>query len=180
MKKILWIVVITAALASCKSENKKLTEKISQTEKDMLNDSSQTVNRKKAQEMISMYKEYAAKFSEDSMAAEYLFRAGDISNGIGEYREAIDFYKKCSEINSYPKQPVAFFLQGFIYETQLNDMQNAKRIYEEFLQKYPNHKLASDVNFSLANLGKSPEDLVKMFEHNDSLGVKSDSAAAVK
>src|SRR6187549_3097640 len=118
MKKILWIVLITAGLASCKSENQKLTEKIRQTEKEILNDSSQTVNRKKAQEMINLYKEYAEKFRQDTMAAEYLFRAGDISNGIGQYREAIEFYKKCSEINTYPKQPVAFFLQGFIYETQ--------------------------------------------------------------
>lgn len=180
MKKIILVFIIAAAFASCKSEKEKLTEKIKQNEKEMLNDSSQAVNRKKAMEMINLYKEYAEKFKDDTLAAEYLFRAGDVSNGIGQYRQAIDFYKQCSEINSYIKQPVAFFLQGFIYETQLNDMQNAKRIYEEFLQKYPNHKLATDVNFSLANLGKSPEELVKMFEHNDSLGLKTDSTTAVK
>jgi tetratricopeptide (TPR) repeat protein len=180
MKKIISIILIVTAFASCKSEKEKLSDRISKGESEMLNDSSQTVNRKKAQEMIHLYTEYAEKFKEDTLAAEYLFRAGDISNGIGQYKEAIEFYKKCSEINTYNKQPVAFFLQGFIYETQLNDMQNAKRIYEEFLQKYPNHKLAGDVNFSLANLGKSPEELVKMFEHNDSLGLKADSTTAIK
>ena len=180
MKKIISIILIVSAFASCKSAKEKLSDKIKQGEKEMLNDSSQTVNRKKAQEMINLYSEYAGKYKEDTVAAEYLFRAGDISNGIGQYREAIGFYKQCSEINTYSKQPVAFFLQGFIYETQLNDMQNAKRIYEEFLQKYPNHKLAQDVNFSLANLGKSPEELVKMFEQNDSLGLKTDSTTAQK
>jgi tetratricopeptide (TPR) repeat protein len=180
MRKIILILSAITVLASCKSEKEKLNDKIKDSEKEMLNDSSQSVNRKKAQEMINLYSEYAAKFKDDTLAAEYLFRAGDISNGIGQYREAIGFYKQCSEINTYSKQPVAFFLQGFIYETQLNDMQNAKRIYEEFLQKYPNHKLAQDVNFSLANLGKSPEELVKMFEQNDSLGLKTDSATAKK
>ncbi|MEP7171492.1 MAG: tetratricopeptide repeat protein, partial [Bacteroidota bacterium] len=155
MKKIILVLFIASAFASCKSAKEKLADQIRQGEKEMLNDSSQAVNHKKAMEMINLYKEYAEKFKDDTLAAEYLFRAGDVSNGIGQYRQAIDFYKQCSEINSYSKQPVAFFLQGFIYETQLNDMQNAKRIYEEFLQKYPNHKLATDVNFSLANLGKS-------------------------
>ncbi|HKR03659.1 MAG TPA: tetratricopeptide repeat protein [Bacteroidia bacterium] len=180
MKKTLLILLIAAAFASCKSEKEKLSDRIKQGEKEMMSDSSQTVNRKKAMEMVNLYKEYAEKFMEDTLAAEYLFRAGDISNGIGQYKQAIELYKKCSEINTYSKQPVAFFLQGFIYETQLNDMQNAKRIYEEFLQKYPNHNLANDVNFSLANLGKSPEELIKMFEQNDSLGLKTDSATANK
>jgi TolA-binding protein len=180
MKKILLVLLIATAIASCKSEKRKLSDKITEREKEMLNDSSQAVNHKMAAEIIELYKEYADKFPEDTLAAEYLFRAGDVSNGIGQYKEAIGFYKRCSEINTYGKQPVAFFLQGFIYETQLNDMQNAKRIYEEFLQKYPNHKLASDVNFSLANLGKSPEELVKMFEQNDSTGVKTDSVQARK
>jgi tetratricopeptide (TPR) repeat protein len=180
MKKILFAILIMAAFASCKSEKERLSDKINQGEKEMMNDSSQSVNRQKAQEMINLYAEYAEKFKEDTLSAEYLFRAGDISNGIGKYKDAIGFYKKCSEIPAFSKQPVAFFLQGFIYETQLNDLQNAKRIYEEFLQKYPNHKLASDVNFSLANLGKSPEELIKMFEQNDSLGLKTDSATAQK
>lgn len=178
MKKILLIVLATTAFASCKSEKENLTDKINQNEKKMFDDSSQTVNRKKAQEMINLYKEYADKFKDDTLTAEYLFRAADISNNIGQHKEAIEFYGRCSEINNFSKQPVALFLQGFIYETQLNDMVNAKRIYEEFLKKYPGHSLTGDVKFSLDNLGKSPEELIKMFEQNDSTGIKPDTTTA--
>lgn len=169
MKNYFLIAIVISVVVSCKSEQQKFTDRITQSEKELFSDSSQTVDHKKAEQMISLYKEYADKFKDDTLAAEYLFRAGDVSNGIGKYRDAVELYGKCSRINNYSKQAVAFFLQGFIYETQLGDTTNAKRYYEEFLVRYPNHKLAEDVKFSLANLGKSPEELVKMFEEKDSL-----------
>jgi tetratricopeptide (TPR) repeat protein len=169
MKRTYILFFIILFIVSCRSEKEKLTENIKKNEKELSNDSTQVVNRKKAEEMINLYKEYAERYKEDTTSAEYLFRAGDISNGIGDYKKAIELYAKCTEYNNYSKQPIALFLQGFIYETQLGDMVNAKRIYELFLQKYPDNKLANDVRFSLDNLGKSPEDLIKMFEQRDSI-----------
>ncbi len=178
MTKLKCVVLILCVFAACKSEKEKLTETISKTEKELIDDSSQQVNRKKAEEMIGLYKEYAARFADDTVSAEYLFRAGDISNGIGQYKEAIEYYGRSSENEKFSKHAVAFFLMGFIYETQLNDMVNSKRIYEEFLRKYPDHPLTSDVKFSLDNLGKSPEELIKMFEKNDSIPAPGDSLKA--
>lgn len=178
MNKLKYIVFILCVFAACKSEKEKLTDAISKTEKELLDDSSQQVNRKKAEEIIGLYKEYAAKFADDTVSSEYLFRAGDISNGIGQYKEAIEYYGRAGENEKFSKHAVAFFLTGFIYETQLNDFVNSKRIYEEFLHKYPDHPLASDVKFSLDNLGKSPEELIKMFEQNDSIPAPEDTLKA--
>ena len=56
------------------------------------------------------------------------------------------------------------FLQGFIYETQLNDTSKARVIYEQVIQKYPNTQFAIDSKASIDNLGKTPEQLIKEFE----------------
>ena len=40
----------------------------------------------------------------------------------------------------------------------------AKPLYEEFLKKYPQHELAQSVQFSLSNIDKTPEQIIKEFE----------------
>ena len=42
----------------------------------------------------------------------------------------------------------------------------ALKIYEEYLVMYPNSKFKDDVQLSIKNIGKSPEELVKEFEAN--------------
>lgn len=53
---------------------------------------------------------------------------------------------------------------AFIYENQLHGAEKAKKLYEEFMKKYPDHELAKDVKFSLDHIGKSDEELIKEFE----------------
>jgi TolA-binding protein len=70
-------------------------------------------------------------------------------------------------LNEYPKFqkiPHCLFLKGFIYENELKNLDKARQIYQEFLMKYPNHEFADDVQISLDNLGKSPEELIKEFQ----------------
>jgi outer membrane protein assembly factor BamD (BamD/ComL family) len=43
-------------------------------------------------------------------------------------------------------------------------MDEARNHYERFVRDYPNHPLAADVNVLIAQLGMSPEDLVRQFE----------------
>lgn len=125
--------------------------------------------------MINLYKEYAEKYKEDTISSEYIFKAADILNGIGEYREAIVLYKLVAGKPDFRKNAVALFLQGFIYENALKDYFQARTVYEEFLKKYPDHPLSDDVNYSIQNLGKSPEELIRAFEEKQAL---TDSIAA--
>jgi TolA-binding protein len=74
-------------------------------------------------------------------------------------------------INEYPdyeKSPSALFLKAFVYEDQLQDLENAKHYYELFLEKYPESEFADDAEVSLQNLGKSPEELIREFEEKGS------------
>ncbi len=80
-------------------------------------------------------------------------------------QEAINLYQRI--INDYPefrKAPECLFLKGYIYENYLNELDQAKVIYTEFIIKYPNNDFADDAQISIDNLGKSPEELIKEFE----------------
>jgi len=65
---------------------------------------------------------------------------------------------------SYEKAPQALFLAGFIYENDLKNLDKAKDMYNTFMKKYPNDTLAASVKFSLENLGKPADEIIKSFE----------------
>ena len=68
------------------------------------------------------------------------------------------------EYPNYEKASTCLFLQGFVYETQENDNAKAQNIYQEFISKYPNHSLIEDAKFSLNNLDKTDEEIIREFE----------------
>ena len=177
MKQLIPLILLTGFLfSSCSSEKQKLAKAIANKEQELAADSLKPADINKAKEMIALYKQYAEKFKDDTLSNEYIFKAADISNGIGQSREAIALYAQVSGKQNFRKQAVALFLQGFIYENQLQDYFQARRIYQEFLDRYPGHPLTNDVTYSLNNLGKSPEELIKEFENKqlagDSMAVK--------
>lgn len=177
------LLLIFLSLAACTSPQKKMNDQIGSLEKKLYADSAMVPDPIKAKELIGLYTTYAEKFPDDSSSGSYLFKAGDISSKINETSQAIDLFGKM--IQKYPNHknaPFALFLQGFIYENQVGDNVKARPYYEAFLKKYPDHPIAGDVAFSLENLGKTPEELIKQFENNnqpDSLvGVDTAKTAA--
>lgn len=177
MKKIFLLLITTVSILmmSCGSGKQKLQTEIDGLEQKLRKDPSALADKQKAADMIHLYLNYADQFQDDSMSAEYLFRAADITNGIKQPEKAIALYERVLHYQNYTKTPIALFLQGFISETELQNMNKAKEYYEKFLKQYPNHKLASDVQVTLSNLGKTPEELIKEFEaraKGDSMAVK--------
>ena len=85
---------------------------------------------------------------------------------VDEPRKALELYQKVANgLPQHPKAPTALFMSGFVYENDLNDLNNAKAVYESFLQKYPNDPdFTDDAQNALKMLGKSPEEIIKQFE----------------
>ena len=74
------------------------------------------------------------------------------------------------------------FFKAYIYENQIKNLEKAKEIYLQFIEKYPNDDFAKDAKIALQNLGKSPEQMVREFEERrkaDSARI-ADSLAALK
>ncbi len=157
--------IMAILLYSCSDPKQELTAKITECEKHLYSDSVAVPDQAKAKEIIELYIQFAEKYPDDTISAGYLFRAADVSSKINETHQAVQLFGRM--IEKYPDHrnaPFALFLQGFIYENQVGDPAKARPYYEAFLQKYPDHPLASDVSFSLEHLGKTPEELIREFE----------------
>jgi len=114
---------------------------------------------------ISLYADYTKNFPDDPKTPEYLFKAGEISSSIKQGPQAIEFFNQAyTKYPNFDKAPYALFLQGFIYESQLNDTAKAKKIYNQVIEKYPNERVAEDAKASIQNMGKTDEELLREFE----------------
>ncbi len=181
MRKILSIVVITSlCILVCQSctnsgsetqknpmtEKEKLVQEIKQLEDTLKANAEQKINRKLANDLIEKSKTFARVFPEDELSPAYLFRAGNVAVGIGSFEEAVNLFKNIHQnYTNYERAPDALFLQGFTYENHMNDLENAKICYDDFLNRFPEDQLADQVRVVLENIGKSPEELVKGFQN---------------
>ncbi|MCR9287721.1 MAG: tetratricopeptide repeat protein [Bacteroidetes bacterium] len=118
-----------------------------------------------AEALISKSELFVKQFPKDTSAALVLFKAADVSRGLGEYGKAIQMWGKVwRDYPDFEKAPLALFLQGFTFDANLQDKANAKKYYEQFSEKYPNDKLVEQVNMLLSVIGKSSEELIHEFK----------------
>lgn len=167
MKNFAFAISILLLLTSCASEQQKMQNEIAQLEKALKGDSSVRPDYSKAEKMIDLYQSYANKFPDDTLSASYLFKAADISAHLNKINQACDLFNMVAV--KYPESfraPYAVFMQAFLYETSLNNIDMAREKYNTFISKYSNHELWDDANQSLANLGIPVEELVKQWDAN--------------
>lgn len=156
----------TAATVKLPDTKEGLEGHIATVEKDLYGQDKQaSFSPEKAKAVITAYNAFAEKHADDAKTPEYLFKAAEVHRSLKQFPQAIDIYKKiCDKYTSYEKAPHSLFLLGFSYENDVKNIDEAKKVYTEFLEKHPKHELADDVQFSLSNIGKSPEDIIKEFE----------------
>ncbi len=163
------LAVVAMFMVACTQPQNELREQISAAEKTLFRDSvTMLPDPVKADSIVDLYEDYAQKYQDDTLSPEYLFRAGDVCNGTGKYKEAVGYFGRVQRYPNYAKLPAALFLQGFISENNLLDTAAARGYYEKFLSRFPDHKLAADVKLSLENMGKTPEELIHEFEQRNS------------
>ena len=120
-----------------------------------------------AMALVKNYDKFASEFEEDELSPVYLFKAGEMSMALHKPALSISYYNKIiSDYPDFDKVPYCMFLKGFVYDEQLKDYDNARKAYEAFIEKYPNHDMTEAARFSIRNLGKSPEDLIEEFKKN--------------
>ncbi|MCK4664825.1 MAG: tetratricopeptide repeat protein [Bacteroidales bacterium] len=169
MKKfnLLFIAFIIVFTYGCKniSQRDKDFQKISEMESKLFPDSNLSIDRKLVTDILIEYTNFVKHYPTDSVAANYLFKAGELAMNMNLGSQAITYFNKIQ--NKYPefnKYPYCIFLQAFVYDSQLNNLEKAKEYYEFFIKKYPEHELVNDAKASIENLGKSPEEIIRSFE----------------
>lgn len=168
---LLFVIFIMIVCVSCESAKEKQVKQILELEKKLSPDSLDTgwvqINPINIQNVIQAYNDFANKYPDDTLSAVFLFKSSELLMGLQKYNEAIKYLDKiCKEHPNSPKAPSALFFQAFIYENNLNNIEQARQLYTLFIEKYPNHELVESARFSLKNLGKSNEEIIKEFEKN--------------
>lgn len=172
MKKVIVMVFSAAVLFSCgsKEENTQATpqewqSKIETMEQSLFNSNDKMFNDSIAAAVIVAYDEYASLFPDDPETPDYLFKAGEVSLGLGKPVKSMSYFKKVYDLYpDFERAAYSLFLQAYVLDNHLNDDQHAGEVYTSFIKKYPDHPMAKDAEFSIQNLGKSDEELIKEFE----------------
>lgn len=158
---------LVALVVSCKPSADEQREIILTSEKELLEGATMVADSLKAAALCSKYIEFSSDYPQDSMSAEFLFRAGDLAQGIGDFSRSIGCYETLLTVHPESKKaPAAFFMQAFVLDQRAGDKKAAAAKYQSFLEKYPGHPLAASAKASLdqINSGMSDEDLVRMFQ----------------
>lgn len=174
MNKYLIILFSALIVVSCSQSNQESNNEqqaLKQTIEQKENEISQNLEKfdlKTGNELIELCTEYAKKYPKDTLSAEFLFKAADISISVKRFHNAINLFEKVhNEYPGYSKRPVSLFMVAYVYDEHLKLKGKAADVYREFIKKYPNHDFADDAQFSIENLNKSQEDLIKMFKEKN-------------
>lgn len=131
----------------------------------IFSDTTRAINENAAREYVDACEAYALVYHGTDAAAEYLHKASQTAASLRSNAKALALYDWL--LRAYPnheRAAQALFLKAFAYDNNLHDIENARKLYTEFIQKYPNDKLAGDAQFLLENLGKSDDELLKALQ----------------
>lgn len=174
MKSVLFSISVLVLLAACSPGKSWEKQAIDNKEKALMDQAKKgKVDTAGVNDLLKAYIKFVDAYPTDTNGANYLFKAADFYRYMHKPLRSIELYARI--YNSYPafeKRPYSLFLQGFIYENEMGNVDSARAKYQDFLDVYPNHAIARDVQITLNNLGKTPEQLVQEFEnraHADSL-----------
>ncbi|MFW5705576.1 MAG: tetratricopeptide repeat protein [Bacteroidota bacterium] len=163
MKLKMLAVMVIFAFTACQSPRQEAIGKIEQLENDLFGEEGVLVHEH-IDKLINAYLNFAEEYPDDTLAPQYLFKAGDIAMNTNRSNQAITYYGRIiEEYPDYRKAPEAMFLQAYVYENNLGRLDKARTIYQEFLGKYPTNEFADDAQVSLKYLGKTPEELIEIF-----------------
>lgn len=164
MHKAIVLSVFVAILTACTPAREKMETKISATEERLFNSAS-GFSRTGADSLIDLYQEYVGKYTSDSLAPVYLFKAATLTMNLLQGERSIGLFSRFKE--KYPDHrnvPLCLFFTGYIQENIFGKLDKARETYTLFLETYPDHEFADDAKASIENLGKTPEEMIREFE----------------
>ena len=169
MKKLALLLFLAAELVACQSGQapgqRALLQEITKLEKQLVKTQDASKDQAAANLLVEKTLEFAQAFPQDTLTPGLLFKAGDVANGAGDYGKAIQLWGQLWRgYEKHPKAPMALFLQGFTYDSKLQDSKMATKYYKQFLQKFPKDPLAEQVKQLIGVVEIEPGKLIEQFE----------------
>ena len=134
------------------------------------NSAKSNIDLENYKEALADFELILEKYPNSEYADEALFEIGKLYHGHAikeipkqeSLNKAITYYANL--IATYPEFPEvqkAHFMIGFIQANELNEIDNARNTYNDFINKYPESELTISAKAELQNLGVSPEEILK-------------------
>ena len=94
-----------------------------------------------------------------------MFKAGELCRGLNRPYDAIRYFNMLLEKDpDYKLAPEALFYKASTVGDMLKEHNEAKRLYQEFIDTYPKHPLVESAKGSLLIEGQDLEDVIKGFK----------------
>lgn len=125
------------------------------------------INRNASLTYVDAVEAHVLSSPKDTLNPTYLFQASAVAKSLRTLPKAMTLYDWI--IQDYPnhdKGALSLFLKAFTLEQDYKRFDESKVLYQDFLAKYPNHRMAEGAKFLLENLGKSVEESVPVLKSN--------------
>ncbi|MBQ6047275.1 MAG: peptide deformylase [Bacteroidales bacterium] len=139
-------------LAACTSQQQKRDKQVAVIEAfegqhdpmglDYIND------KQVADSLIGYYESFADQWGEDSLAPNYLYKAGCVAKIVGEYERSLSFFDRALEYSGFEQLSDCLIQKGQTLE-QMGRYDDAKTTYQQLIADYPNHPLTEDLKRSV-------------------------------
>ncbi len=170
MKNLLGILAIVLFIVSCTDSRVKELESINAMEKSLFDSATMTPDVAKAQLLVTAFKDFAKKYPADTNSVTFLFKAAELNSGIGKPEESIAILEEILAKYADNKLiPTVLHYEGFLLEEKMKDTARAHITYQKLIDKFPNSELAESAKACIENLGKTPEEIIKAFEAQQSI-----------
>ena len=193
MKKLLFIILIGLVFVSCseKKKNNTIEDKVV-VQSTLMKTYQKADSLRKAgiidtaliNDFITQALSFSDKYPEDETTPEILLNAGFSSMILAKYanattpddnittvkfaRQGIDLFNKIQKVYpDYEGVKYCYYYRGIIYDDILKDYQSANFEYSEFINKYPNDSISTNLRDYIKFLGKSPEEILSQIEQNN-------------
>lgn len=129
------------------------------------NESTNSYDAQVSNEFIGTCEVYGMLMPDDPQTPDLLYEAARTAGYIRSFPKAVDLYEWVyTRYPDYSKSSQALFMMAFTYDNEMKNVDKARGLYEEFLQKYPNDEFTDDAQVLLQNLGKSEEEILKSLQ----------------
>lgn len=158
MKKLMYAVIVTILLIGCSGKSDK--ELYNQADKDFKAQKFDFAieNYKK---IIDEKKESPYRYKSLLTLASYYHETGGKTGNKENIKLAADYYKiAAKEYADSSEAPRSLFLAAFITANEIKDYPGARKLYEEFINKFPTHEMAKDAKVEIEIMGKSPDEII--------------------
>ncbi len=163
MRKIIYLSLFFLLVVLTGCGNKKSAE-------ELLAEANTNLNQNKLPEAVVILEELIDEYPESEKTPEALNNLASIyQNKLlknlsdkESLEKSVELFRKIYD--DYPESsyaPTGLFMSGFVLANELNYYEKATETYNLFLEKYPNHELASSAKEEVENMGLSPEDILE-------------------